>query len=90
MSDLSFLPPSTFAGLVGTYRLLLENNPGKAIRLSPDSAALLVDGRVAWALLDESGRIDRSSLVELDEPATGAGAHSDNCGPTPEFIPIGE
>ena len=73
MTELSFFPPATFDGLVGTYRRLLECNPGKAIPLSKDSAALLVNDRLVWAPVDERGCIDRSAFVEIDEPGSVSG-----------------
>jgi len=73
VTEFSFFPPSTFDALVGTYRRLLECNPGKAIRLSQDSAALLVNDRIVWAPVDDRGCIDRSGFVEIDEPGSVSG-----------------
>lgn len=70
MTELSFFPPATFDALVGTYRRLLQGNPGKAIRLSADSAAVLVKGRLMWAALDAQGCIKPSTLIAIDEPGT--------------------
>lgn len=90
MTELSFFPPSTFDSLVGTYRRLLECNPGKAIRLSQDSAALLVNDRLVWAPVDERGCIDQSGLVPIDEPGSVSGTASLPVCEAPELFTYSE
>lgn len=86
MTELSFFPPATFDALVGSYRRLLQANPGKAIRLSADSAAVLVKGRLMWASLDAQGCINPSTLIPIDEPATEGDSAAISACEIPELI----
>ncbi len=90
MTELSFVPPSTFDALVDTYRRLLECNPGKAIRLSQDSVALLVNDRLVWAPVDERGRIDQSGFVPIDDPGSVSGTASLSVCEAPELFAYSE